>query len=164
MMDLHQITYRDQARETDPAEVRRIVESTGFFHPAEIDIAEELVQERLAKGPASGYYFVFAQADGRLQGYACFGPIPCTINRYDVYWIAVQNDLRGLGLGKELMTRVEKQIKELGGERIYVETSGRDQYQPTHLFYKNCGYKQEAVIKDFYSPGDDKILFLKILE
>ena len=162
-MDLNQITYRDQVRETDPADVRRIVESTGFFHAAEIEIAEELVQERLAKGLASGYYFVFAEADNRLLGYACFGPIPCTINRYDVYWIAIRNDLRGLGLGKELMARVEKQIKALAGERVYVETSGRDLYKPTHIFYKNCDYGQEAVIKDFYSPGDDKILFLKIL-
>jgi ribosomal protein S18 acetylase RimI-like enzyme len=162
-MDLNKITYRDQVRETDPAAVRRIADSTGFFHTAEIEIAEELVRERLAKGLASGYYFVFAEAGGRLLGYACFGPIPCTFNRYDVYWIAVQNNLRGLGLGKELMLRVEKQIKELDGERIYVETSGRDQYQPTHIFYKNCGYQQEARIRDFYSQGDDKILFLKIL-
>jgi len=163
MMDLNKIIYRDQVRETDPAEVCRIVESTGFFHVAEIEIAEELVQERLTKGLASGYYFVLAETDGRLLGYACFGPIPCTQNRYDVYWIAVRNDLRGLGLGRELMTRVEKQIKALAGERVYVETSGRELYIPTHLFYKNCGYRQEANIKDFYSQGDDKIIFLKSL-
>jgi ribosomal protein S18 acetylase RimI-like enzyme len=162
-MDLNKIIFREHIKETDPELVRRIVESTAYFHAAEIEIAAELVRERLAKDLASGYHFIFAETEDRLLGYACFGPIPCTFNRYDVYWIAVRNDLRGLGLGKKLMARVEKQIKALGGERIYVETAGRDLYKPTHLFYKNCGYQQEAVIKDFYSQGDDKIIFLKIL-
>ena len=38
----------------DRQAVRAIVERTGFFSPAEVDVAVELVDERLARGEASG--------------------------------------------------------------------------------------------------------------
>ena len=70
-------------------------ESTGVFSPGEIQIAVELADERLAKGEASGYYFVFAEEDGQVRGYACYGPIALTVGSYDLYWIAVAKSTRG---------------------------------------------------------------------
>ncbi len=48
----------------------------GLLLQEEASIAEELVYERMAKGEASGYFFLFAEEAGRLLGYTCFGPIP----------------------------------------------------------------------------------------
>ena len=93
------VSYRDTVRDTDPASVRAITESTGFFYPDEIDTAVELVEERLEKGLKSGYHFVFAEAGGRAVGYSCFGPIACTKSSFDHYWLAVADDWRGKGLG-----------------------------------------------------------------
>ena len=76
---IHGVTLRDSVVPQDGPRVRRLVEITGFFHPEEVDVAEELVVERLKKGAASGYHFVMADHYGRLAGYACFGPIPCTL-------------------------------------------------------------------------------------
>ena len=98
-----------------------------------------------------------------MIGYACFGPIPGTKESYDLYWIAVENEVRGSGLGKEILGKAEQGISELGGKRIYVETSSREQYEPTQAFYSKCGYEMEAVLKDFYSPGDDKIIYVKVI-
>jgi phosphoribosylformimino-5-aminoimidazole carboxamide ribonucleotide (ProFAR) isomerase len=61
------------------------------------------------------------------------------------------------------MQRTEIIISDLGGKRIYVETSSRHQYQPTHGFYESCGYRTEAVLKDFYTEGDSKIIYVKTL-
>ena len=143
--------------------VRDIVASTGFFHGHEIDVAVELVQERLARGPASGYCFLFADLDGRTVAYACYGLIACTVGSYDLYWIAVHSGFRRHGLGQLLMHAVEDRIAQSGGRRIYIETSGRPQYEPTQRFYKRCGYVAEAVLADFYAAGDPKIVYSKAL-
>ncbi len=162
-MDSDKIIWREEPQPSDTERIREIVVSTGFFSESEIDVAVELVQERLSKGPASGYHFIFAEADKRVIGYSCYGPIPCTIESYDIYWIAVEEGLRGSGLGRKILKRVEKKIRDTGGKRIYVETSSREQYLPTRSFYLHCGYKVEATLEDFYSPGDSKIIYLKVL-
>ena len=143
--------------------VREIVVSSGFFSEAEIEVAVELVQERLNKGVESGYYFLFAEQDQKVAGYSCFGPIPCTVESYDIYWIAVQQELRRSGLGVEILKNVEERIREMGGKRIYVETSSRQQYRPTRSFYSRCGYRREATLENFYSSGDHKVIYLRVL-
>jgi len=157
------VELRTEARPDDRATIRRIVESTGFFHPPEVDVAVELVDERLRRGDASEYFFVFAERDGHVLGYACYGPIACTLASYDLYWIAVDAAERGQGLGRDLLQVTEGLIAGRGGLRVYAETSGRDQYEPTRNFYERCGYDREAVQKDFYAPGDDKVMYVKVV-
>ncbi|MCX5832942.1 MAG: hypothetical protein NTV99_00205 [Deltaproteobacteria bacterium] len=57
----------------------------------------------------------------------------------------------------------EEKIAGLGGKRIYVDTSSRPLYEPTRLFYEKCGYRKEAVLKDFYAEGDSKFIYSKAL-
>jgi len=158
-----QISWREEPRLSDMERVREIVVSSGFFSEAEIEVAVELVQERLNKGVESGYYFLFAEQDQKVVGYSCFGPIPCTAESYDIYWIAVQQELRRSGLGVEILKNVEERIREMGGKRIYVETSSRQQYKPTRSFYTRCGYRREATLENFYSTGDHKVIYLRVL-
>jgi len=155
------IIYRAVVRPSDRDDVRRLVESSGFFSEAEIDIAAELVEEHLMKGVQSGYEFLFAEHSGKVIGYVCFGPVPATASSYDMYWLAVHNDFRRLRIGTSLMAQAEELIRVQGGQRIYIETSSRDQYSTTRMFHRTCGYREEAVLKDFYSPGDDKVIYVK---
>lgn len=154
---------RGDAQPSDHNAVREIVSATGFFSAAEVDIAVELIDDKLAKGAKSDYRFIFAELDGRTVGYACFGEIACTVGSYDLYWIAVHPSASGRGVGKLLNHAVEQAIRELGGRRVYAETSGRAQYEPTRAFYRACGYIEEARFPDFYAPGDDKVVFGKEL-
>ena len=143
--------------------IRAITTSTGVFHPGEIAIAVELAEERLAKGPASGYYFIFAEREGHVCGYACYGPIALTMNSFDLYWIAVDKSAQGLGLGRLLLERSEELVRQAGGGRVYIETSTRDIYAPTRAFYLRCNYRLEVVLEDFYAPGDGKAIYVKAL-
>ena len=161
--DAHGITWRYDVTERDPATVRELVTKTGFFYPDEVDVAEELVQERLAKGPASGYFFVFAELDGQVAGYASYGHIACTRDSYDLYWIAVHPRFQGQGIGRFILDQAERCIREAGGRRVYIETSNREQYQSTRGFYLRCGYVCEAILAEFYGPGDDKVIYVKAL-
>ena len=157
------LTLRYDVIEADLARVREIVESTGFFHPPEVDVAVELVEERLRRGDASGYFFAFVEFDGKAIGYSCYGPIACTASSYDVYWIAVHRDEQKNGIGRWLMTLTEQLIRSREGRRIYVETSGRPDYLPTRSFYERCEYVKAAELPEFYGDGDSKVIYLKVL-
>lgn len=158
------IVFRKEVRLSDIEVVGHIVRSSGMFSSGEVEVAVELVREAHSKGcTASGYHFIFAETDGGALGYTCFGPVPCTETSYDLYWVAVQNEFRGSGLGRVLLRQTETVIKEQGGRRIYIETSSRQEYLPTRRFYQSCGYSVESVLKEFYAPQDDKVIFLKVL-
>jgi ribosomal protein S18 acetylase RimI-like enzyme len=156
-------TFRHEVVAADRLRVRRLVESTGFFSPSEVDVAVDLVEERLRRGEAGGYYFVFAERDGQTAGYACYGPIAGTAASFDLYWIAVHPSAQGAGLGRLLLAESERRIGLAGGRRVYIETSHRAQYVPTRAFYERGGYDLEAILKDFYAPGDDKAIYVKAL-
>lgn len=156
--------FRYDLRPEDPDRIRCLIQATGFFTDAEIQVAEELAQERLSKGSSSGYHFVMVDREDRLIGYACYGPIACTLSSYDIYWIAVRPERQKEGWGRRLMAETERLIRKSGGTRIYVETSQRAQYNGTRAFYKNMDYRLEAVVPDFYAPGDGKVIFCKVLQ
>jgi GNAT superfamily N-acetyltransferase len=157
------IAFREQPQPGDPEAVGRLVRATRFFSEEEAGIARELVEERLAKGDSIGYFFLFAEEEGRLLGYTCFGPIPGSLHSYDLYWIAVDPNGQGRGLGKKLMAASERIMAERGARRVYADTSSRHQYEPTRAFYLRCGYVQEAFLVDFYDEGDGKVIFVKPL-
>lgn len=151
---------RSTVTPSDLAAVRQIVESTGLFRPGEIDVAVELVQVRLDKGPASGYEFVFAEQEGQVVAYACFGRNLLTVASWDLFWIAVEKSHQGQGLGRVLLNYVHQHVAAAGGGRVYIETSHRADYQATRGFYERCGYRLEAVLDDFYAPGDSKAIYV----
>ena len=155
------INYRDIVVPADVAIVSEIVKSTGFFSHDEIDIAIELVEDRLSDGDSSGYFFVFAEIGGQTVAYSCYGPIPGTHHSYDIYWIATHNNQRGHGIGKILLKETENRIAQAKGKNIYIETSSKLQYTPTRKFYESAGYILDARLKDFYDDNDDKLIYVK---
>lgn len=143
------------------AAVRALVEAAGNFHPGECDIAAELVEERLARGAASGYEFLFLDTGLELAAYACFGPIPGTDRSFDLYWIVVAPRHQGRGFGRLLIEEVERRVAAAGGRRLFVETSSRDDYADARRFYERSGYVVTARLADFYADGDDEIIYVK---
>ena len=162
--DAAALRFRTEPRPGDADRVRALVAGTGFFSAEETAVAGELVEDRLEKGAGSDYHFLFADdGAGRLVGYSCFGPIALTQASWDLYWIAVDAAAQGRGLGRAVLEASERRIVELGGRRVYVETSSRPQYLPTRAFYERCRYDVGAVLDDFYAPGDGKVIFVKAL-
>ena len=156
--------WRTALRSTDVAAVRALVAATGFFSAEEQSVAAELVTEALSRGKASGYEFVFADmthTPARLLGYACFGPIPATLSSFDLYWIAVAPGKQRAGLGGALLLEAERLAKAQGATQMFVDTAGREQYAPTRAFYERMGYRQAAVLDNFYAPGDAKVIYAK---
>ena len=144
------VKIRTDVRPSDREGVLGIVTETGVFRPHELDVAVELVDERLAKGERSGYRFAFAEVGPELGGYACWGPIACTVGSFDLYWIAVRPALYGQGIGRLLMEAAERAASLEGARRA-------------RRFYERAGYSREAVLADFYAPGDSKVVYVKAL-
>ncbi|MBL8199317.1 MAG: GNAT family N-acetyltransferase [Chromatiales bacterium] len=155
--------FRDHLIDSDPDQIEAMVRGTEFFSPEEISIARELADDALANGDGSHYRFALADKDGSLAAYACFGRIPGTRLAWDLYWIVVAPAVQSQGLGGQLLREVEARVASAGGDRLYVETSSREQYASTRHFYTRYNFHQAAEFPDFYAPGDGKIVYVKLL-
>ena len=150
-------------RKRDREPIKALLVETAFFRPDEIAVAMEVLDDAIAAGREGDYQSFVLEIYGRPAGWVCFGPTPCTIGTYDVYWIAVDRRRQSRGLGTALLSHAEKLIRERGGRIAVIETSGREIYDPTRRFYLKNGYSEKARLKDFYAPGDDKIIYTKLL-
>lgn len=135
--------------------IESILRATAVFSEAEVDVALELLDAD------DDYEFVGAFLSDQLVGYACYGPTPATDRTWDLYWIAVHPDAQGSGAGGALMEEVERRLAGRSARLLVVETSSRDDYAPTRRFYDRRGYREAARIRDFYAPGDDRVVLAK---
>jgi D-alanine-D-alanine ligase len=141
--------------------ILKFLDDTKFFRQEEMLIAEEVITDAALKGPGGHYKSYVLEQQGTAVGWVCWGPTPCTVGSFDIYWLGVAPACQGQGLGRKLMDFAEEQIRTGGGRLYIVETSGRESYLPTRAFYERIGYTIAAVVKDFYAPGDDKIIYTK---
>lgn len=140
--------------------VMAILKQTKFFRPEELKIAEEVFDDSISGGPEVSYQSFVAKEAQKTIGWVCFGPTPCTVGTFDIYWLAVAPDNQKQGVGTSLVQYATAIIKNLKGRMIAVETSGSQRYFSTRQFYEKLGYRNEACIKDFYSVGDDKVIYI----
>ena len=144
----------EPAKPEDRQGILAVTANIGIFTDEEKDTVRELWDEQ-----EKGYNFLVAREGERLLGYSCFGERALTEGTYDLFWIAVDPSARRLGAGKALMRATESEVQKRGGRLLVVETSGLDKYESTRTFYDAAGYEKEAVIRDFYKPGDDLVIF-----
>ena len=141
-----------------------IVRATNVFKPEEIEVAIELMQI-VIDDPKQNDYLLYTYEDelGVVLGYYCAGPTPMTASTYDLYWIAAHPTVHGKGIGFQLMRHCESTVRSLGGTLIIVETSSLPKYERTRHFYRRNAYVEAARVKDYYSPGDDLVVYTKHL-
>jgi ribosomal protein S18 acetylase RimI-like enzyme len=96
-----------------------------------------------------------------LVGYAAYGPTVGTDRTYDLYWIAVDPTVHGRGAGTVLLDGVEQAMRARDARLVVVETSSREEYADTRRFYARRGYSEVARMREFYAPGDDRVIFTK---
>lgn len=145
----------------DRAAVLEMLVACRLFTDEEIRVALEVVDEGLAGGPDGDYPMFAVEIDGGVCGYVCIGKTPLTKSTWHLYWICVHPEAQGKGAGRALQSHAEAFVRERGGERIVLETSGMESYERTRSFYKSAGYNEAGIIRDFYKSGDDCVIFCK---
>lgn len=149
---------RPMIREDKPA-LMAILRNTPEFTSQEVAVAEEVIDSYLYN--PDSYNILVAEAGKSVAGYICYGHTPLTEGTWDIYWLAVSPDRRGLGIGGALTASTEKRIIDNSGRLIIIETSSKPGYEKTQRFYLDHGYEVVCQIPDFYAPGDDKIILQK---
>jgi D-alanine-D-alanine ligase len=151
---LRHLTAADRDR------IEEITRAVGLFREDETAVALEVFDEGVRGEAGNTYALLGAEVDGSLAGWICWGPTPCTLGTYDLYWMAVDPQLHGSGIGSALLLEMERRLLGLA-RLIIIETTGRPDYAATRAFYEARGYSPIATIPDFYAPGDDQVVFVK---
>jgi GNAT superfamily N-acetyltransferase len=154
-MNIRRMTPKDKST------IRQILHNTPEFTNAEVELAIQVINDHLSDPDESGYFILVAEIGSVVAGYVCYGPTPITEGTWDVYWIAVDRDIRERGVGTQLMEAVEANIKDAKGRLILIETSSKPGYEKTNRFYQFLDYTESCRIRDFYAIGDDRITYEK---
>jgi len=147
----------------DRQQLVTMIDGTENFNSEEKSVAIELIDEAIEK-PNHEYYNVYVfENEGKVLGYHCVGKRALTDGVFDLFWIVVGPNAQNLGVGKKLLEHSENFVKENNGRWILAETSSKDSYTATRNFYLRNNYSIVSQIKDFYSVGDNLIVFGKYL-
>lgn len=84
-----------------------------------------------------------------------------TEGTYNLLAIAVEPEAQGSGVGKVIVTDLIERLRKQGGRVLLVETSSLDEFAATRAFYERQNFSQEARIRDFYTDGEDKLIYWK---
>lgn len=111
-------------------------------------------------------WFVATAHDGEVVAAAYLAPEPFADRLWNLYFIAVHPSQHGAGIGSALLAYLEDMLRDRGEAEarvLIVETSSTGQYDATRAFYEARGFDREAQIREFYGPGDHKVVFWKAL-
>ncbi|MCX7877625.1 MAG: GNAT family N-acetyltransferase [Ignavibacteria bacterium] len=148
---------------SDKEKIVNILIRTNHFNNEEIKIATELLDVYLNNKSQQDYIIYVYENNGEPSGYICYGKRPLTDWTYDLYWIAVDPEVHGKGIGSKLIRYMEEDLAKSGGRIVLIETSGKPEYENERKFYEKNGYEVQTVIKDFYRKDDDLFVFRKYL-
>lgn len=146
----------------DIAALLSLAEATGLFDSSDIEGFGEMMKEQLSGNQHDESYWIVDSEDDIL-GAAYYAPETFTEGVWNLYFIGVHPTQQGKGRGSALLNYVEQSLVTKGERLLLVETSGVDSFELTRSFYQKNGYTEEARIRDFYKPGDDKVVFRKAL-
>jgi len=145
---------------SDREQLNNITYAISNFKDEEKAVAMELIDEIINSQETSYIGYIFEE-ENKIYGYYVMGQRPLTDGVFDLYWIAVNPELQNKGIGKELLLHSEEKVKELKGRWFLAETSSKPNYEATRNFYFRNNYSIVSQIADFYSVGDNLIIFGK---
>ena len=149
-------------RPTVPADtpaLLKLAEGTGVFKPHEIVALQEVLDDYHAGNHEHGHRCVTYEQDGQIIGFAYYAPAAMTERTWYLYWIAVSKQTQAKGVGGGLLHYLEEDIRNSRGRVLFIETSSLPHYELTRKFYTKHGYEVTAVLRDYYSDGDDMVVF-----
>lgn len=147
--------------EVDTQEYLRIAESAQIFEPQDLEVLREVLEEFKRK-PDTDYFVFEEKKEDAVVGFVIFGRAPLTKSSWEIYWLIVDKNFQGKGIGKRLIQRVENFILQKEKRPILkVETSSKREYSHARNLYSKQGFKELGRISDFYTKGDDLIILYK---
>jgi ribosomal protein S18 acetylase RimI-like enzyme len=150
----------------DGKAVNAIAIETGLFTADDIGGFKETLQGFLDGSLSDHRWIVLEDEANAIVGAAYYAPEPFSDRMWNLYFIGVRPARHGAGVGTALVAHVEATLRGAGEEiarTLIVETSSLERFGGTRAFYERRGFIEEARIREFYGPGEDKIVFWKSL-
>jgi ribosomal protein S18 acetylase RimI-like enzyme len=132
-----------------------------MFTVEEMPGFDEMLDGYLARSMPDHHWFV-AETDGAPTGAGYYAPEPFGDRVWNLYFLAVDPNVHGQGVGTAIVEHLIEHLISLGQDVarvLLVETSSTSSYERARTFYSARGFVQEARIREFYGPSDDKIVF-----
>jgi ribosomal protein S18 acetylase RimI-like enzyme len=151
---------------SDVERIKQIAVDANMFSVEEVGFFDELLSGYLDGSLVDHFWLVVDDPQGQVAAAAYYAPEPFADRMWNLYFIAAAPESQGQGFGGLLIEEVERDLQNRGDDVarvLIVETSSTDQYARTRTFYRNRGYGEEARIRQFYGPADDKVVFWKSL-
>jgi len=145
--------------QADLEQIKKILDSSELFPSEYLD---EMISDYFNNQETEDIWFTYL--DNKIPtaiGYCV--PEKMTEGTYNLLAIGVLKESQGKGIASEMMKHIELLLKQKGGRILIVETSSANAQIAARNFYKKIGYTEEAVIRDFWKDGEDKIVFWKKL-
>jgi ribosomal protein S18 acetylase RimI-like enzyme len=146
--------------------VRRLALDNGLFAPDEMAGFDEILAGSLDGSLDQHCWIVLEDEELGVAGAAYYAPEPFGDRVWNLYFLAVAADQHRSGAGGALIGHVDVELRRRGEEEarvLIVETSSLDGYEAARRFYRKHGFDEEARVREFYGPGDDKVVFWKSL-
>lgn len=148
-----------KATPQDLPALKSILDSSGLF-PSEM--LDDMISDFFTNDKSSDFWFTTVEDRTPVSiGYCA--PEQMTEGTFNLYAIAVDKEHQGKGIGSDMMRYIENRLRENNERILLVETSGTADFELTRKFYHKIGYKEQAVIPEYYAEGDDKVVFWKKL-
>lgn len=138
-----------------------MLQRTKEFNNDDVNVAMELVDVALSNSAQIDYNIFVFEEDRKVIGYHCTGKRALTDGVYDLYWIVVDPEESGKGIGKKLLHHSEKFVNDNKGRWLLIETSSKDIYENTRSFYERNNYRLVTTIEDFYKKGESIFIYGK---
>ena len=148
----------------DTPTLKILTAGTGVFKPYEVEVLQEVLDDYHGQRTGPEHIAIVDERDGQIAGYAYYAPDVMTERTWFLYWIAVSKTVQAKGVGTGLLSYAEEDVRRRNGRLMIIETSSLPHSELTRRFYLKNGYTVTGVLRDFYSDGDDMVVFRKRLD
>lgn len=145
----------------DLPDLQIVLDETGLF-PREM--LPQMIEGFLSSEEAQDLWITAHDQNGAAVGFCFVVPEELADGTWNMRAIAVHPESQGSGYGRGLVSAIEEVLRKQGQRILIVDTSSHDDFTLTREFYRKAGYTEEARLRDFWAPGDDKIVFWKRLD
>lgn len=141
-----------------------LAESIDIFPAEHLEILEEMLTDFFESPDEQDRFWLTDEDDDEgIVGMIYCEPEQMTSGTWNLRLIAVAPDLQDMGRGGLLLEFLEDHLRQKMGRLLLVDTSGTEDFESVRNFYSKYGFREEALIRNFYEEGDDKITLSKRL-
>ena len=151
--------------EADEKAVLRVLSASELFSSDELPGLMDVIKGHFAvTGHANeedGGVLV-VEAAGGIAAVAYYAPERMTQGTWNLYMLVVDPEQRRHRFGTMLIDAVERTLLRRA-HLLLVETIDLPAFLAARSLYLRSGFTLEARVRDFYKPGEDKLIFRKLV-